>query len=528
MPVKDIREWLKLLEDEGQLARIKTLVDWKYELAAVTRRGWDTMGQTAPAFLFENIKDYQSPSPNKAFTGSLQSYSRIAMAMDMPKTGDYPTDIIAEYRRRLKNPLKPILVDKKDAPCKQNIDLKDKADLTKFPVPYWHERDGNRYFGTMTGVISKDPDTGWINCGNYRQMLIDEQSMTILMEPGRAHVGYHYNKYIERGEKFPVAIAVGMHPIENLLSASPLGVGDCEFDYAGGLIGRPVEMVECETVPLTVPANAEIIVEGWVDPKDQHVEGPFGEFTGFYGGMPGPKPVIRVSAITYRDDPIFEGTVEGYPVNASHIMSSVAITAFVLDTMDRAGVPSVRNAACIPTGGFAMNVNVSVKPTSVGHAQRVAFALFSTPISWTCFKYVTVVDEDIDPWNAELVDWAITFRCSPGRDVYIYPKTYGLSIDPSVEPEKRGFMDRMLIDATRPYDWPPNPIWGTEGVNKGIPLKYPPLNRPAPEIMEHVNSRWEEYGIKPVKDYVGNPRGPFDYWWTSECIEDVKTGKISR
>ena len=89
-------------------------------------------------------------------------------------------------------------------------------------------------------------------------------------------------------------------------------------------------------------------------------------------------------------------------------------------------------------------------------------------------------------------------------------------------------MDRMLIDATRPYDWAPNPIWGTEGVNKGIPLKYPPLNRPAPEIMEHVNARWDEYGIKPVKDYVGSPQGPFDYWWTPECIDDVKTGKISR
>jgi len=523
-PYDDLRSWIADLEKEGQLCRVTAEVDWRFELGAVVRKTWDEYGLSSPALLFENIKDYKPPKPHRVFVGSLQSYDRIALALGLP-IGTHPRDIAETYRERIKKPIKPEIVE--TGPVKENIVSGEEVDLTMFPIPYWHERDGNRYIGTLTCTITKDPDTGWINVGNYRQMLLDKRSQTVLMEPGRSHIGLHYLKYIERNEPMPVAVAIGQDPCNVLVTIGELPVGACEWDYAGGLRGKPVRLTKAETSDLLVPADAEIVIEGTIDPKERAMEGPFGEFTGYYSSLPSPKPVIRVKCITFRNDPIFQGTLEGYPPNEDHVMISVVYSALTKEYLINAGVPGVVDV-CHPVSACAWGTTiVSIKPVSVAHAMRVATALWGHYLAWALHKIVIVVDEDIDPWDWEMVNWAMNWRVEPSRDVYVIPKTYGDPLDPSIAPEDKPYQGRLLIDATRPFDWKPREAWGSEGVGKGVPLKYPPVNRPALEVMEYVNGRWPEYKIERAKKYTGRDTGYFKMWWTPEFIRALREGKIT-
>jgi len=523
LPFKDMREWIDKLEDEGQLARVKAEVDWKHELGAVMRRGWDIYGDSCPAMLFENIKDYKPPKPNKVFVGSLQTYSRIALMMDMPPVGKYPSELVREYRKRKRNLIKPKTVS--GGPCKENILKGDDIDVWKFPVPWWNLRDGNRYVGTFHAVITKDPETGLINVGCYRMMGRTEKLMNISAIPGWQHIGYQYQKYMERDESMEVAVSVGQDPVVTFVASASIP-GVCEWDLAGGIRGKPVELVKGETTELQVPATAEVVLEGTVDPKERGVEGPFGEYPGYYGSIPVPKPIFRCRCITHREDPIWQGTVEGYPVNEDHALSSVLHSADAWDLLDMAAVPSVREVACPLSACGYGDIVVSIRPSVEGHEDWVAAVVWGSSAALWCFKRVIVVDEDIDPWNMDQVNWSIFTRVKASDDIKIWKDMKGNPLDPRVEPEKKGFWDRYLVKATRPYHWAPRTIWGTEGIDKGIPLKFPPIVRPAPEMMEHVNKKWDEYGIKPVKTYVGRPTGMFANFWSPDTIEKIKKLKI--
>ena len=162
-----------------------------------------------------------------------------------------------------------------------------------------------------------------------------------------------------------------------------------------------------------------------------------------------------------------------------------------------------------------------------GHAKVIADVLWGSKLSYVGqAKVVVVVDADIDPWNMAMVEWATSWIIKPGDDVHVWPNTRGGMLDPSVLPENKGFLDRVLIDATRPFHWAPRDLWGSEGVGKGRPLKFPPTARPSPEVMEEVNSKWDSYGVKPVVEFVGSPRGIFCSWWSEEIIEKIKKGEI--
>ena len=359
MPYKDFREWVNTLEAKGRLHKIRKEVDWSLELGAVIRRTWDTYGDAAPSLMFENIKDYHTPSPNKFFVTS-GSWSTIALTLGMPLVGDYPRGLVQEYRRRAKSPIKPVMVD--SGPCKENITRADDVDLLKFPVPFWHERDGGRYIGTATSVITKDPETGWLNVGCYRMMVHgDRKSLGTPLFPGGQHWGLHYLKYIQRNEPMPVVIAMGNDPVLTGASMSTHPVQVSEFDVAGGLRGQPLELTKAETVDLPVPASSEIVIEGTIDPKQRKVEGPFGEFSGFYGDEPGERPIVNVSCVTHRDDPILEGVLEGYsgPQGISAV-THIANSSFARDELERAGVPGVVEVG-IPISSSSARYVVAVK-----------------------------------------------------------------------------------------------------------------------------------------------------------------------
>jgi len=205
------------------------------------------------------------------------------------------------------------------------------------------------------------------------------------------------------------------------------------------------------------------------------MEGPFGEYPGYYGTVPVPKPVFHIKNVTYRNDPILHGTLEGYPINEDHTMIAIGTSAYAFGVLEAAGVPGVIDVA-MPrcTSGQLMAI-VSIKPAVEGHASLIAHCLWSATDSYWKYKYVIVVDEDIDPWNTDQVLWAIATRTKGTESIQIWPRHKGSPCDPRVLPEEKGFWDRVLIDATRPYHWDPRPVWGTKGVDKGVPLRFPPI-----------------------------------------------------
>ncbi len=521
---KDSREWLKALEDANQVVRVTEEVDWKYELATILRRNWDIYGDAAPALLFENIKDYPQPGPSKVMVGDFRSWYRTAMMLGLDPDNASRKEIIYTLRERINNRdhhIPPRIVE--NGPVKENIVKGDDIDLTIFPVPFWNQRDGGRFIGTMHSVITKDPDTGWVNAGTYRMMLYpDSKTETgMQLDPANQHIGSHYYKHIERNEPMPVAVVIGQEPATTFLACSPTVDKVSEFDIAGAVRGEPIDVVKCETVDLYVPANAEIVIEGTIHPKERKMEGPCGEYPGYYGSVPGPKPVFRAKCVTYRNDPIFRGTLEGHPVNEDHMCLAISQSAYVLEVLDRAGVSGVQDAAMpLDACGYAHAV-VSIKPVMEGHAATVASAIWGSKSNVWSFKHVIVVDEDIDPWNTEQVNWSIAWRVRAGEDVHIWPNHKGSRLDPRIPPEEKGFQDRMLIDATRPYHWAPRDIWGTDGVKKGIPLKFPPTTRPQNELALKVHEEWEKYAINPTEKYIGRPVGMMKHWWDPEEIKRV-------
>ncbi|MBI2960800.1 MAG: UbiD family decarboxylase, partial [Betaproteobacteria bacterium] len=271
---KDLRDWISALEAAGQLGRVKAEIDWKYEFAQIVRRTWDTCGDASPALLFENIKDYKAPKPNKIFVGSFRSWYRTAMMLGLDPNTATRSLLLTTLQDRIKNQanvIPPRIV--KTGPVKENVITGDKVDMTIFPVPFFGERDGGRFIGTMHTVITRDPDSGWMNCGTYRMMMHNGQETGIQMDPANQHIGQHFYKYVERNEPMPVAIVIGQEPALTFKGASPTLEPVSEFDVAGAIRGEAIEVVKCETNDLYVPANAEIVLEGTIHPKERKLEG---------------------------------------------------------------------------------------------------------------------------------------------------------------------------------------------------------------------------------------------------------------
>lgn len=489
MAHKDLREWIDLLEKNEQLVRIKEEVDWQYEIGCIIRRVYDIPGG-GPALLFENIKGYKNSHGKRFFGASLASYKRIALAMGLPMDTPYP-QLIQEYLRRTKKPIPPVVV--KNAPCKEVIEKGKKVNLLEFPVPHLHPMDGGRYMGTFHLVITKDPETGMLNMGMYRMMLHDSCTLGGYLLSFQ-HWGQHAAKY---REKMPIAICFG--PTQNLLltAFAPLEHPPDEFHYSGGLSGKPVRLVPCETHDLMVPADCEIVLEGHLnlEPSTFRQEGPFGEYVGYTCGRASPKPTITINCVTHRKDPIFQGTLEGRSApgaNEDHHGMSVVLAAFVYDLLKRSGI-DVTGVNMPASAQGATHAIIGIRQKHQGEALRVASLLWGTKPSIFAFKMVTVVDEDIDVFNPAMVEFAISTRVYAKEDIKIIDGFHGSPIDPSIPVEDRapwmgaGRWARVLIDATRPFHWPPREEWGGR--------KFQPVQAWPDNIEKLIDKKWERYGL---------------------------------
>jgi len=485
MAIKDLNEWLTVLEQEGELARVKTQVDWNLELGGITQETFDREG---PALLFENIKDYQNTVCRRLFTGALATYPRIALMLGLPK--DTPArELISIWRQRSKKLIKPVVKD--IGPVKQNILKGKEVDLLQFPTPLWHKFDGGRFLGTFDGVVTKERDSDWTNVGLYRRMVHNQTQMGITFTIGQ-HIWLHWRSYRKKGENVPVAVACGWNPILPAVASSHQAVGVGEYEVMGGLLGEPVELVKCETNDLLVPASAQIVFEGYLDTNfDSFImEGPFGEYTGYYCTVPHKRPVFNVECITFRDDPILQGTLEGVPINEDHRICSIHHSASIWDLLDERmrGVSAVN---VDPHTGWA-NVFVQIDNSYYGQVQQVAANVWSSGMSTMVGKNVFVFDQDIDIFDLRKVMWAMAYRLTPDRDIVQFPGWIS-PLDPTVHPKdriheavKKGY--RLLFDCTKPIDWPRTKDWFGE--------RFPPLAYPDDETMAKVRADWKKYGIK--------------------------------
>lgn len=488
----DLRQALAVLAEHGELARVTGEVHWDRELGTVTR---EVLRRQGPALLFENITGYNEPGARcrQVTTSLLASHRRIRLLLGLDEAVDN-RGMVDYVTRMNRERVAPRLVD--DGPVHENIVLGSDVDLNNFPVPRWHHLDGGRYINTFGAVVTKDPESGIANAGVYRGMISGRDRIPMLMVPSQ-HWGRHWAAYQARGEPMPVACVYGWHPVMDFLAGSPIPRDVCEYDVMGAYLGAPVPLVRCRTVDLEVPASAELVVEGFIspDPATFELEGPFGEFTGYVSDLPTRRPTMRVTAITHRDEPIFRGTLEGSLPGASgenSYMSSVQRAAIAWHTLTTAGVPGVTDVFVHPVNN-GTTIIVQVKKVNEGHAKWVAAALWGSGAALYRYKYVIVVDDDIDPGDYSAVDWAIAYRVRPGSDdIVVMPGSFGSPIDPSTPLADRsvgdlgaGLWNRMLIDATRTWRYDPQPQWGG--------ARFPPTVAPAAEDLALVHRRWADY-----------------------------------
>jgi UbiD family decarboxylase len=489
MAYRDLREWIDSLEKEGELARVKTKVDWNLEIGGIAQKVFDKKG---PALLFENIKDHEGTLCKKFFTGSLANYSRIALMMGLPK-GTPPKEIIRTYMERLEKPIKPVRV--KTGPVKKNIVGADNVDLFQFPAPKWRLHDGGRYIGTCDGVVTKDPETGWVNVGLYRRMILNKNQTGITIIPGQ-HNWMHWRKHRKLGKKtMPMAMINGWDPVLPMVSCLPTAPGVCEYDLMGGIRQEPVELVKCETIDLEVPATAQIIIEGEInlDFESFQIEGPFGEFQGYYGSLASKKPVVTWNCITCQDDPILQGTLEGMPINEDHHMESINLSALCWKTLNER-MRGVLGVNVDPSTGWT-NAFVQIDNSYIGQVHQVATGIWCNDWAFQVAKNIMVVDEDIDIFDLNKLAWAFATRVYPPRDIIQFPGSANVT-DPAVHPKDRVGLKgqttymgvRLLIDATKFLGNPRHEDWGNE--------RFAPVARIDEDTVNKVRTRWKEYGIE--------------------------------
>ncbi|MDP2643955.1 MAG: UbiD family decarboxylase [Desulfobacterales bacterium] len=449
MAYPDLRSWMNALEKHGELLRLNREVDWNLEAGAITRRSYETQG---PAPLFENIKGYPGyrilGAPNGM--GTKHTYGRLALSLSLPIDTPWK-EIVAFYLERKKKRIPPRIVA--SGSCQENVTTGPDVDLYKLPAPYIHEGDGGRYLGTWGVVITRDIQGGWTNYGMYRLMIHDKNHVGINLGLLQ-HLSQQYKEFADQGRPMEFAAVIGAEPVTPLVGTASLDKGVNEADVIGAMRGEPLDLVRCKTVDLYVPATAEIVLEGTIDPKARQLEGPFGEYTGYCAGGKNPRPVLTVGAVTHRDNPIITMSSLGTPIDDVHIIDSVTLAAEALEELrDIKGFPVDAVYAVPETACHLWAISTDVP--DVTYPRRLAMALWSIK-SGRYADYVVLVNKDVDVTNLGQLTWAMVTRGHPVRDIWPVEHVYTSRLMPFYTPEKREIGDgaHILIDATWPPDWP--------------------------------------------------------------------------
>jgi len=479
MAYRDLRCYLRNLERKGKLHRVTKEVDKDWEIAAVCRQLFYKLPpETRPAVIFENVKGYDIPVVAGALGASPEIYA-IGLETDSVE------GINRKWDQALEHPIPPRIV--KDAPCKENILMGEQVDISKLPNPVWTVGEDPAPFFTSPYVVTKDPETGVNNVGTYRLQLMGPNKTGICI--GKVQdAAWHVRKNEENNKPTPVAVVIGADPSIGFVSVSKIADYLDEFAVAGGLRGEPVDLVDCETIPLQVPATAEIVLEGEIPPNVREPEGPFGEYTG-YMGPAGKEPVFIIKCMTFRNNPIYQAFISQRPPSESSCIRGIGREWPLLKHLKYVLNLPVRDVRLKEAGGSGAYVVVSMKKQFTGQVKQVMYGIWSLRTGFG--KITVVVDDDIDIRDDFAIDWALSWRVRPDRDVYIERDVQAVGFDPSQahpsvpqhDPIRR-VGSRIAIDATKKHD-------------------YPAIALPPQEHLDLVAKKWEEYGFQNGHRGVG-------------------------
>ena len=470
----DLRIWLDQVRALAELTDVAG-ADWNLELGAISEL--NAKKDLPPALLFDEIKNY--PKGFRILTCSTSSPARLSTILRLA-TERSQLKLVAALRGKPKewqaNAVNYDPVVTESGPVFENTLSGDAVDVNLFPSPLWHEKDGGRYIGTGCMVVTRDFDSDWVNVGAYRNMIHDRNHVGLNMIPAK-HGAIQYRKYMQAGKPFPVAIVLGCDPLGYWISGLEVPFGMCEYNYIGAIMRQPVSVVNGPLTGLPFPAAAEIVLEGWAYPGDERIEGPFGEFHGYYSSQAETAPVVTIERIHYRNNPIIMGSPPAKPPNDYSYAKAVTRSAMLTDALHAAGVPDVVAAWAHEIGGARMFNVVAIKQRYAGHARQAGHVLSQCGVGAYLSRYAVVVDEDIDPSNLHEVMWAVATRTEPDLDIDIIKRGMGSKADPmAIAYQHKGFSSKAVIDACRPYDF----------INE-----FPPVAEASRELQEKTRAKWQ-------------------------------------
>ena len=487
MAYKDLRHYLSILEQRGELHRIKVEVDPILEISAITDRMCKSPGG-GKALFFEKVKGSQYP----VVTNIFGSFERMCLSLEINHLDD-----VGKRIEELLNQAPPkSLMEKiamlpkllefskflprtvKSAPCQEVIE-KENPDLSKFPVLKTWPADGQPTdegrFITFPMVFTKDPETGRPNCGMYRIHIFDKKTTGMhwhIHKDGARH----YDKYKALNKRMPAAIAVGSDPAVIYSATAPLPEAVDEMMFAGFLRREPVEMVKCITSDIEVPANSELVIEGYLEPGEERIEGPFGDHTGFYSAADN-YPVFHVTCITHRKDLVYPATIVGKPPMEDCYMAKATERIFL--PLMKLDMPEIRDLNLPMEGVFHNCAIISIKKSYPGHAKKIIHGLWGKG-QMMFAKLLIIVDDDVDVQNLSYTAWRVLNNVDWKRDVVIADGPLD-DLDHAANFPRYG--SKMGIDATR------------KTREEGMMREWPDELFMSPEIVQLVEKRWKEYGL---------------------------------
>jgi 4-hydroxy-3-polyprenylbenzoate decarboxylase len=480
VPIEDIHELITEFEKNGELKRVQIEVDSDLEIAEIMRRG---MYSDGPAILFENVKGYNIPVLGNAF-GSMKRLEIGLEMTDFTEIGKRITDMTKmDVPSGLLNKLKKLpelakmtaSFPKAETSGPVTEITSSNTSFEDLPILKSWPNDAGKFI-TLGLVATKHPETGVRNLGVYRIQIIDKTHA--LMHWQKHKRGAHHGDISkDRGEKIPTAIIIGGEPATIFSSIAPVPEGLDKYLFAGITRKEGIKTVKCKTIDLDVPANAEIVLEGYVDPVDIRDEGPFGDHTGYYTPVE-PYPTFTLTGIMRRKDPIYVTTVVGKPVLEDAYIGKVIERSFL--PLIQMFHPEVVDYSMPAAGWFQGLAIISIKKRYPGQAKKVMMGLWGMgQLSLT--KTFVVVDDDIDVHDMNDVIWAITTRADAARDTIIINNTPTDTLDPASPRVNLG--SKMGIDATQKTK--------EEGYDREIQQQV----KVDDKTKNLVDSKWSDYGL---------------------------------
>ena len=480
MPIEDIHEFIRELEKNDEIKKITTGVDSELEIAEILRR---SMYSNGPAILFENVKNYEMPVLGNAF-GSMKrleiglemnDFTEIGQRIvDMTKM-DIPSGFLNKIKKlpELSKMTESFPKPESNGPVTEIVS--NDASFDNIPILKSWPDDAGRFI-TLGLVATKHPETGVRNLGVFRIQILD--STHALMHWQKHKRGAQHSEISrDKGEKIPAAIIIGGEPATVFSSIAPVPEGLDKYLFAGITRKKGIKTVKCRTVDLDVPANAEIILEGYVDPSDIRDEGPFGDHTGYYTPVE-PYPTFTLTGIMRRKDPIYLTTVVGKPILEDAYIGKVIEQSFL--PLIRMFHPEVVDFSMPAAGWFQGFAIISIKKKYPGQAKKVMMGLWGMG-QLALTKMFVVVDEDINVHDINDIIWAITTRADAARDTIIIDNTPTDTLDPASPFVNLG--SKMGIDATQKTR--------EEGYQREIQKQV----KVDEETKKLVDSKWSNYGL---------------------------------